>query len=162
MLGFCHLGKPSVCRHAQIKPCSCHFSAGEERHNTKAFPRNTSIRVFLFFKILYIVCLQLFVHVANCSNWICFARFYASQHHYGGWRCDVGVAKYSDQMCKIFCKSPLWCCFNVWVLPDIQIPFFCKSPPWWWFNVCVLPNIQFGFLQFTIMVVVGSVNVTQY
>ena len=97
MLGFCHLGKPSVCRHAQIKPCSCHFSAGEERHNTKAFPRNTSKRVFLFFLFpkystyfaKHFLCMLL-------TAQICFATF--------------------------FCKSPPWW-WNVQVLPNIQIRY---------------------------------------
>ena len=155
MLGFCHLGKPSVCRHAQIKPCSCHFSAGEERHNTKAFPRNTSKRVFLFFLFpkystyfaKHFLCMLL-------TAQICFATF--------------------------FCKSPPWW-WNVQVLPNIQIRYvqdffqvttlivvecksvakysdctfckffasflqvFCKSTLWWWLNVLLSPIILIGF-----------------
>ena len=151
MLGFCHLGKPSVCRHAQIKPCSCHFSAGEERHNTKAFPRNTSKRIFLFFLFpkystyfaKHFLCMLL-------TAQICFATFFASHHHDGG-MCRCCQIFRSDTY-KIFFKSPLWLWLNVRVLPNIQIALFasflqvfCKSTLWWWLNVLLSPIILIGF-----------------
>ena len=151
MLGFCHLGKPSVCRHAQIKPCSCHFSAGEERHNTKAFPRNTSKRIFLFFLFpkystyfaKHFLCMLL-------TAQICFATF--------------------------FCKSPPWW-WNVQVLPNIQIryvqDFFqvttlivveCKSVAK--YSDCIFckffASFFASFLQVNTLMVVERVTVANY